>query len=31
MQQNIVKIAMKLEEDGQLVIPGRGGQGDVLV
>ncbi len=30
MQQTIVKIALKLEEEGRLVIPGRGGQ-DVLV
>lgn len=30
MQQSIVKIAMKLEEEGQIVIPGRGG-GDELV
>lgn len=30
MQQMIVKVAIKLEEDGQIAIPGRGGQ-DVLV
>ncbi len=30
MQQTIVKIALKLEEAGQIVIPGRGGQ-DALV
>jgi flagellar motor switch protein FliG len=30
MQQTIVKIALKLEADGRIVIPGRGGQ-DVLV
>jgi flagellar motor switch protein FliG len=30
MQQTIVKIALKLEEEGRIVIPGRGGQ-DVLV
>ncbi len=31
MQMEIVKIAMKLEEEGSLVIPGRGGGGDELV
>jgi flagellar motor switch protein FliG len=30
MQQEIVKIALKLEEEGQLIIPGRGGD-DTLV
>ncbi len=30
IQQTIVKIALKLEEEGRIVIPGRGGQ-DVLV
>lgn len=30
MQQTIVKIALRLEENGQIVIPGRGGQ-DALV
>lgn len=30
MQQTIVKLALKLEEEGQIVIPGRGA-GDVLV
>ncbi len=30
MQQAIVEIALKLEEEGQIVIAGRGG-GDVLV
>jgi len=29
-QQDIVKIALKLEEEGQLIIPGRGGE-DALV
>ncbi len=31
MQMEIVKVALKLEEDGTLVIPGRGGGGDELV
>ncbi len=31
MQMEIVKVALKLEEDGALVIPGRGGGGDELV
>ncbi|MCF6179857.1 MAG: flagellar motor switch protein FliG [Geopsychrobacter sp.] len=31
MQMEIVKVALKLEEDGSLVIPGRGGGGDELV
>jgi flagellar motor switch protein FliG len=30
MQQTIVKLALKLEEEGRIAIPGRGGQ-DVLV
>ena len=30
MQQTIVKIALRLEEEGTLIIPGRGGD-DVLV
>ena len=30
VQQTIVKIALKLEDDGELVLPGRGGR-DVLV
>lgn len=31
MQMEIVKVALKLEEEGTLVIPGRGGGGDELV
>jgi len=31
MQTEVVKIAMKLEEEGTIVIPGRGGGGDELV
>ncbi len=31
MQMEVVKVALKLEEDGTLVIPGRGGGGDELV
>lgn len=31
MQTEVVKVAMKLEEDGTVVIPGRGGGGDELV
>ena len=31
MQMEIVKVALKLEEEGSLVIPGRGGGGDELV
>ena len=30
VQQEIVKIALKLEEDGKIILPGRGGQ-DALV
>ena len=30
VQQTIVKIALKLEDEGELVLPGRGGR-DVLV
>ena len=30
MQQAILQVALKLEEEGQLVIPGRGGE-DALV
>ena len=31
MQMEVVKVAMKLEEEGTIVIPGRGGGGDELV
>jgi flagellar motor switch protein FliG len=31
MQMEVVKVALKLEEEGTLVIPGRGGGGDELV
>jgi len=31
MQMEVVKVALKLEEDGSIVIPGRGGGGDELV
>ncbi len=31
MQMEVVKVALKLEEDGTIVIPGRGGGGDELV
>jgi flagellar motor switch protein FliG len=31
MQMEVVKVALKLEEDGSVVIPGRGGGGDELV
>ena len=31
MQMEVVKVAMKLEEEGSVVIPGRGGGGDELV
>ncbi len=31
MQSEVVKVAMKLEEEGTIVIPGRGGGGDELV
>jgi len=31
MQMEIVKVALKLEEEGSVVIPGRGGGGDELV
>ncbi len=31
MQMEVVKVALKLEEEGTIVIPGRGGSGDELV
>jgi flagellar motor switch protein FliG len=31
MQMEVVKVALKLEEEGSVVIPGRGGGGDELV
>ena len=31
MQMEVVKVALKLEDEGSLVIPGRGGTGDELV
>jgi flagellar motor switch protein FliG len=31
MQMEVVKVALKLEEEGTVVIPGRGGGGDELV
>ncbi len=31
MQMEVVKVAMRLEEEGSVVIPGRGGGGDELV
>ena len=31
MQMEVVKVALRLEEDGSIVIPGRGGGGDELV